>query len=83
MSVFVFLPAYLPNYMTDIHQFFVHVTDARGSVLWWCLDMLYTSGFSVMSCFAHNQSQISLGLKIRAETDGRTDGHDRLLYLPC
>jgi len=40
--------AYLQNYMSDLHQIFVPVTYARGSVVFWrrC-DMLCTSGFMV------------------------------------
>jgi len=33
LCVFVFPRSYVRNYTPDLHQFFVHVTDGRGSVL--------------------------------------------------
>ena len=46
VCVFVCPRSYLRNYTSDLHQFFVHVTHGRGSVLHWRRsDTLYTSGF--------------------------------------
>jgi len=54
VCVFVCPRSYLRNYMSDLNQFFVHVTYGRGSVLLWRRsDMLSTSGFMDDIIFAH------------------------------
>jgi len=55
VCVSVGLRAYLQNYMSDLHQLFVHITYSRGSVLLWLrCDMLCTSGFLLwMPSFVH------------------------------
>ena len=46
--------SYLRKYTSDLHQFFVHVTNGRGSVLLWRRsDTLCTSGFTDDVIFAH------------------------------
>jgi len=41
------------NYTSDVHQFFVHVTYGRGSVLlWWRSDTLRIYGFTDDVIFA-------------------------------
>jgi len=45
---------HLRNHMSNLHQFFVHATYDRGSVLFWrCCDILCTSGFMNDAVFAH------------------------------
>ena len=55
VCVFVCTRSYLlRNYTSDLHQFFVHVTYGRGSVLLWRhSDTLCTSGFMDDVIFAH------------------------------
>jgi len=52
MSLFVCPLAYLKNYITKIHQIFVHVACGPGSVLLWqCCDVLCISGLWIMLYF--------------------------------
>jgi len=52
---------YLRKYMSDLHQFFVHVTYSRGSVLLWqSSDMLRTSGFMDDVILAHKPRQFNV-----------------------
>ena len=54
VCVFVCSRSYLRNCASDLHQFSVHVTYGRGSVLVWRRnDTLRTSGFMVDVIFAH------------------------------
>jgi len=60
VCMFVCLRAYLQKYMSDLYQFFVHVTYGRGSVLLWrrC-DTLCTSGFMDDVILAHKPRQLN------------------------
>jgi len=43
------------GYTSDLHQIFMHIIYVRGSVLlWWCCDMLCTSGSMDGVICAHN-----------------------------
>ena len=60
VCMFVCLRAYLQKYMSDLYQFFVHVTYGRGSVLLWrrC-DTLCTSGFMDDVILAHKPRELN------------------------
>ena len=46
VCVFVCPRSYIRNYMSDLHQFFVHVTYSRGSVLFWRRSVVYFRFYS-------------------------------------
>ena len=56
----------LRNYTPDLHQFFVHVTYGRGSVLLrWRSDMLCTSGFMDDVIFAHKPRLLDVAAQLK------------------
>ena len=60
LCVFACLQAYLQKYTSDLYQIFVHVTNGRGSVLWWHRDTLLTSSFMDDVILAHKPRQLSV-----------------------
>ena len=66
VCVFVCPQSYLCNYTSDLHQFFVHVTYGRGSVLLWRRsDMLSTSGFMDDVIFAHKPRFLDVAAQLK------------------
>ena len=65
VSVFVCPRSYLRNYSSDLHQFFVHVTHGRGSLLWRHSDMLCTSGFMYDAIFAHKPRLLDVVVQLK------------------
>jgi len=52
-----------------IFAIFAHVTYGRGSVLlWWCSDMLCTSGFMDDVIFAHEPRLLDVAAQLKRST---------------
>jgi len=68
VCVFVCPRSYLRNCTPDLHQFFVHVTYGRGSVLlWWRDDVrLCTSGFMDDVIFAYKPRLLDVAAQLNA-----------------
>ena len=65
VCVFVCPRAYLRKYTSDLYQFLAHVSYWRGSVLlWWCRDMLCTSGFMDDVIFARKLKQLNVAAQL-------------------
>jgi len=59
--------SYLRNYTSDLHQFFVHITYGRGSVLLWQRsDMLCISGFMDDVMFAHKAWLLDIAAQLKS-----------------
>ena len=66
VCVFVCPRLYLRNYISDLHQFFVHVTAGRGSVLLWRhSDTLCISGFMNDVIFAHKPRLLDVAAQLK------------------
>ena len=73
LSAFVCPRSYLRNYTSDLHQFFVHVTYGRGSVLLWQhSDTLCTSGFMDDVIFAHKPRLLDVATHLKPSAHVRS-----------
>jgi len=66
VCVFICRRSYLLNYTSDLHQFFMHVTYGRGSVLLWRRsDTLCTPGFMDDVIFAHKSRLLDVVAQLK------------------
>ena len=66
VCVFVCPRSFLWNCTSDLHQFFVHVTYDRGSVLLWRhSDTLHISSFLDDVIFAHKLRLLDVAARLR------------------
>ena len=65
VCVFVCPRSYLRNYISRLHQIFVHVTYGRGSVLLWRRSTLCTSGFMDDVIFAHKPRLLDVTAQLK------------------